>query len=176
MSRDTFYQIRLFRTPSNLALPGFGHPQFPWASAQPVPYRHPYKWMGLSKALVSPGCHPADVATGCEGEKKPQKQKGHVRELQNGIAKEHSHACPEIATAAQALLNHAVVILAFVWVTVIIIVCAVGFYYLLFFLKCKINSQIGIGEAASLVQLLSIPNLGTKEGRKMAWPVWRPRT
>lgn len=100
--------------------------------------------------------------------KRLRNRKEHVRELQNGIAKEHSHACPEIASAAQALLSHAVVVVAFVWVTVIIIVCGVGFYYLLFFLKCKINSQIGIGEAASLVQLLSILNLGTKEGRKMA--------
>lgn len=65
-------------------------------------------------------------------------------------------------------MNDAVVVLAFVWVTVIIMVCGVGFYYLLSFLKCKINSQIGIGEAASLVQLLSILNLRTKEGRKMA--------
>lgn len=76
--------------------------------------------------------------------------------------------CPEIATAAQALLNDAVVVLAFVWVTMIIVVCGVGFYDLLSFFKCKINSQIGIGETASLVQLLSILNLGTKEGRKMA--------
>lgn len=77
--------------------------------------------------------------------------------------------CPEIPTSAQVLLNHAVVALAFVWVTaMIIIVCGVGFFYLLFFLKCKINSQIGVGEAASLVQLLSVLNLGTKEGRKMA--------
>lgn len=85
--------------------------------------------------------------------------------------------CPEIATAAQVLLNHAVVVLAFVWVMVIMTVCGAGFYYFFFFpFKCKINSQISIGEAASLVQLLSILNLRTKEGRKMAWPVWQPCT
>lgn len=100
--------------------------------------------------------------------KRLRNRKEYVRELQSSIAKEHSHACPEIASAAQALLNHTVVVLAFVWVTVIITVCGVGFYYLLFFLKCKINSQIGIGEAPGLVWLLSILNLGTKEGRKMA--------
>lgn len=57
--------------------------------------------------------------------------------------------------------------LGFVWVTVIIVVCGVGFCYL-GFLKCKINSQIGVGRAASLVRLLSTLNLGTKEERKMA--------
>lgn len=31
--------------------------------------------MGLSKTLLSPGCYPAGVTTGCEGEKKTQKQK-----------------------------------------------------------------------------------------------------
>lgn len=67
---------------------------------------------------------------------------------------------------ARASLNHTVVALAFVWVTVIIAVCGAGLY--LGFFKSKINGQIGIGRAASLVQLLSTPNLGTKEGRKMA--------
>ena len=75
--------------------------------------------------------------------------------------------CPEIPTAARVLLNHIVVALAFVCVTVIIVVCGVGFCYLVF-LKCKINSQIGIGRAASLVRLLSTLNLGTKEESKMA--------
>lgn len=75
--------------------------------------------------------------------------------------------CPEIPAAARVLLNHTVVVLGFVWVTVIIVVCGVGFCYL-GFLKCKINSQIGVGRAASLVRLLSTLNLGTKEERKMA--------
>ena len=75
--------------------------------------------------------------------------------------------CPEIPTAAQVLLKHTVVTLAFVWVMVIVAVCGVGFYDF-FFLKCKIKSQIGTGRVARLVRLLSTLNLGTKEERKMA--------
>lgn len=79
---------------------------------------------------------------------------------------ERSCACPEIPAAAQVLLSHTVVALVFVWVTVIIVLCGVGFCYLVF-LECNINRQIGIGRAVSLVWLLSSPNLGTKEERKM---------
>lgn len=75
--------------------------------------------------------------------------------------------CLEIPAAARVLLNHTVFALAFVWVTVIIVVCGVGVCYLVF-PQCKTNSQIGVGRAASLVRLLSTLNLGTKEERKMA--------
>lgn len=72
--------------------------------------------------------------------------------------------CPEIPTATQVLLNHTVVALAFVWVTVIITACGVGFYYLVF-LKCEINSQIGIGRAAAFIY----PEPGNEGGEENSW-------
>lgn len=102
----------------------------------------------LALTRLPPCCqlqHHSDVTTGCEGEKRLRSRKGHVRELQNCIAKEHSHVYPEIPTAVQVLLSHAVVALAFVWVTVmIIIVCGVGFYYLLFSLNVKLTVKLAL--------------------------------